>query len=87
MPGDDEDYVCGIVVANPFLKNEVAVALAESAPDALREADLIVCSVGQWHPFDRRPSGYHLINANWAHMGEGVVVEVRAGWDDLPAPA
>lgn len=84
MPEDDEDYCCGIVVANPFLDAEVAATLAKGPPDALREADLIVCSVGQWHPLDRRPSGYHLMNVNWAHMGEGVVVEVRAGWDDLP---
>jgi hypothetical protein len=65
-PEDERDpvWVRGIVASNPFGEERPE---GENWPAGLSETSLVVCSVGQWHPWSDIPEGYELRSVEWSH--------------------
>ena len=79
---DDADpvWVCGIVIANPFGEDPPEGVDAIEWPGGIRGAELIVCSLGQWHPWGDVPERYELREVEWANTTEFSVVRVVGDW-------
>jgi hypothetical protein len=79
-----EEWVCGIVVENPFRSRR------RSAPDGLPEqlfdTDLLVCSLGSWHPLAWPKQRYYLRRIESAWSSDVLVVNVAADWHDTRKP-
>ena len=75
----DPVWVRGLVVANPFGERPEGVDQWEW-PAGLTNTALVVCSLGQWHPWLDVPEGYELRNVEWAHTTDFAVVRAVADW-------
>jgi hypothetical protein len=76
----DRPYVRGVIVANPFAS--IRASLPEGAPRQLKRSELLVCELGNWHQLAFGPSTYQITDVEWAWLGEGWSIRVRADWDD-----
>lgn len=81
-PEDEHDpvWVRGLVIANPFGGEEPDGVDPLEWPAGVNETALIVCSLGQWHPWTDKPERYELRNVEWAHTTDASVVRVVADW-------
>jgi DNA-binding MarR family transcriptional regulator len=77
----DEQYVRGVVLTNPFHGKDWRL-LPDGCPRQLVESELFVCQLGSWHRLADGPATYQINDIEWAPMSEGVVISVRADWDD-----
>jgi hypothetical protein len=79
----DSHWVCGIVVVNPWFGE--GFEAPPQLPFALRETELLVCSVRSWHPLSHRHS-YRLNSCRWfsASTGQAVLVDVDWPTSELP---
>jgi DNA-binding MarR family transcriptional regulator len=76
----ERPYVRGVIVANPF--SSTRASLPDSAPRQLTTSELLVCELGNWHQLAFGPSTYQITDIEWAWLGEGWAIRVRADWDD-----
>lgn len=76
----DPVWVRGIVIANPFGENAPEGVDALEWPGGIRDAELVVCSLGQWHPWGDVPERYELRTVEWANTTEFSVVRVVGDW-------
>lgn len=74
-------YVRGVIVANPFAGSS-RIALPDGAPRQLSNSSLLVCELGSWHQLSDGPATYQITDVEWAWLGEGLSIRVRADWDD-----
>jgi hypothetical protein len=81
-PADERDpvWVRGVVVANPFGGERPEGADQWEWPAGLTDTALVVCSLGQWHPWLDFPEAYELRNVEWAHTTDFAVVRGVADW-------
>ena len=73
-------YARGVIVANPFASTRTS--LPEDAPRQLTSSELLVCELGNWHQLAFGPATYQITDIEWAWLGEGWAIRVRADWDD-----
>ena len=74
-------YVTGIAVANPLQKDR-GEEIPYELRTPLRESELLICDLRNWHLFDDRLTGYRLTSLEWVQSSGGLVLRVRADWDD-----
>lgn len=81
-PDDERDpvWVCGLVVAKPLAGERPEGVDQWEWPAGLTDSGLVVCSLGQWHPWLGVPEGYELRTVEWAHTTDFAVVRVVADW-------
>jgi hypothetical protein len=86
---DDDDprtreWVCGIVVANPFAlsRHESSTNLPKWLPGYVDGCELLTCGLRQWHPLDHPVTGYRLENCEWAWTSDALVFHTTANWTD-----
>jgi hypothetical protein len=81
-PADERDpvWVRGVVVANPFGGERPDGVDQWEWPAGLTDTALVVCSLGQWHPWLDFPEAYELRNVEWAHTTDFAVVRGVADW-------
>ena len=81
-------WVRGLVIENPF-RSEAPEGTEElDWPWGVRDSEAVVCSLGQWHPWDEVPERYELRSVEWADTTEFSVVRFVADWrgDLRPRP-
>lgn len=78
---EEGPYVRGVVVANPFT-NSPRAKLPEGLPPQMAKSELLVCELGSWHRLADGPATYQITDIEWAWLGEGFTIRVRADWDD-----
>jgi DNA-binding MarR family transcriptional regulator len=74
-------YVRGVILANPFAGSS-RITLPDGAPPQLSNSELLVCELGSWHQLSDGPATYQITDVEWAWLGEGFSIRVRADWDD-----
>jgi hypothetical protein len=84
VPGDDDDeWVRGLVIANPFCDEALAEAsLPEDLARIVSRSEVLICGLGSWHTLARPPSRYSLTRFEWAWTSDALVVHVGAYWHD-----
>jgi len=80
-PDDSHDphWVCGIVAVNPLFRAGIESDDAGQLPWALRESQLIVCDVPDWHPVGERHT-YRLQRCRWTETSDALIVRAVANW-------
>jgi Restriction endonuclease len=73
-------WVRGIVTANPLRDGPPNGVDSLEWPGGIRDSELLVCSLRQWHPWGDVPERYELQAVEWAHTTEYAVVRVIADW-------
>jgi Restriction endonuclease len=79
-----EEWVAGIVVANPFLKENASGDERFDDPDLRRyllQSEILVCGLGSWHPIDKLERCYRLHRCEWGWTSDALVVLMSADWD------
>jgi len=78
---EDEDWVRGIVVSNPFAgRREARAEGPEWWPPHLADSEMLICSLRSWHPLDEPRAGYRLERAEWAETAEALALRFVANW-------
>ena len=79
-----EEWVVGIVVANPFKQNDGATRpdMPEWVPDMLRDSEHLVCALRSWHQVDRPKSHYELWEFESSWTSDALAVRAVADWRD-----
>jgi hypothetical protein len=79
---EDEDWVRGLVITNPYPGR--GDAQPDGTPDwwpsQLAESEVVICSLRNWHPLAEPRDGYHLERMEWAETAEALIVRVIANW-------
>lgn len=79
---DDEDWVRGLVITNPFTGRGDAQAqlTPEWWPAQLAESEVLICGLRNWHPLAEPRQNYRLERAEWVETAEALVVHLVANW-------
>ena len=88
VPGDDdEEWVAGIVVDNPFFDGRSRSRRPpEWVPDMVARSGYLVCALRSWHVLGNTKSVYELRNFESAWTSDALVVRATADWQDEPDP-
>jgi hypothetical protein len=81
QPEGEKLWVTAVAVPNP-LRGRTDLDLPEDLPSPLLESAVLLCDIGHWHLLGQGPEAYRLVSAEWASTSDGVIVHVRADWDD-----
>jgi hypothetical protein len=73
-------WVRGVVAPNPFRDRPPKGVDSLDWPGGIRDSELLVCSLGQWHPWGDVPEGYELRAVEWAHTTGVAVVQAIVDW-------
>jgi hypothetical protein len=76
----DPVWVRGLVITNPFAQGAPEGVDELEWPGGLRDTELVVCSLGQWHPLGEAPERYELRAIEWTNTTEFSVVRVVGDW-------
>jgi hypothetical protein len=79
---EDEDWVRGLVIGNPYLGRGDARVEGTPGwwPPQLAQSELLICSLRNWHPLAEPRAAYHLERVEWAETAEALIVRVIANW-------
>lgn len=79
-----EEWVVGIVVANPYKRSQGAKheETPEWVPDMVRDGEHLVCALRSWHQVDRPKSHYELWEFESAWTSDALAVRAVADWRD-----
>jgi hypothetical protein len=83
-PARHEEWVVGIVVANPHKRSEGSVRrdMPEWVPDMLLDSEHLVCALRSWHQVDRPKSHYELWEFESSWTSDALAVRAVADWRD-----
>jgi len=83
-PARHEEWVVGIVVANPYKRSEGSVRrdMPEWVPDMLLDSEHLVCALRSWHQVDRPKSHYELWEFESSWTSDALAVRAVADWRD-----
>jgi hypothetical protein len=73
-------WVSGLVIKNPFRGVTPEGVEELDWPSGVRDSEVVVCSLGQWHPWDEVPESYELRRAEWADTTEFSVIRFVVQW-------
>jgi Restriction endonuclease len=79
---EDEEWVSGLVMANPFVGrgDEQPEGTPDWWPPQLAESEVLICSLRSWHPLAEPRESYHLERAEWAETAEALVMRLIGNW-------
>jgi hypothetical protein len=83
---DDPLWVCGIVAPNPV--PDIARTDTDGRPAfpaQMRETELLVCSVRDWHPLSQKHT-YTLQRLQWTYTSDAAIVHAVCNWPNSEAP-
>jgi hypothetical protein len=87
-PDDDDEWVSGIVVENPFLEpSGRAKRHPKWVPDMVTDSEYLVCALRSWHTLDNPKAVYELWAFESAWTSDALVVRAMADWPDEPDEA
>jgi hypothetical protein len=81
----DEEWVVGIVIDNPFIENEGAKRKPwpKWVPDMLRDTEYLICSLRSWHQVDSIGKyGYEFWDFESSWTSDALLVRALADWRD-----
>jgi restriction endonuclease len=84
LPGDEE-WVVGIVTANPFGESRPrSKRIPKWVPSTVEESEYLICGLRSWHVLEHRKSVYELWEFESAWTSGAQVVHALADWRDEP---
>ena len=85
VPGDDDEWAAGIVVANPFFDTKSRSGrLQEWVPATVGGSQYLVCALRSWHVLENPKSVYELRDFESAWTSDALVVRALADWQSEP---
>ena len=91
MGDDEEEWVAGIVVQNPFFEGRTRSRPSPTwVPDLVERSEYLLCALRSWHVLENPKSVYELWDFESAWTSDGLVVRAVADWqsepdDDVPS--
>ena len=85
--GDDDEWVTGIVAANPFFASKSPSGQLQKqnwVPAMVGGSEYLVCALRSWHVMGNPKSVYELLDFESAWTSDALVVRALADWQDQP---
>lgn len=80
---DDDEWVSGIVVENPFfVERDQPRPNPKWVPDMVTESQYLICALRSWHTLEKPKSRYELWDFESAWTSDALVARALADWPD-----
>lgn len=83
----EDDWVCGVVVKNPFLDNPGWLTKLRGEHDNLQglaRAGHLICEVQDHYPIAHSPTGFRLTSIETLSLSRRLIYNLRTWWEDCP---